>query len=388
MTSNEQRFTGTGIGFVTVECHHANAAIRWYAGEEIVLRGGRADIVSRQGQMIIKGSHPHGFGGRPDLEVDLPASLPSLAVHLNHGNLSLEEVHGTVEARIDHGEARVLGGHGSVTMRIGSGDVGIDNLTGPLTLLNGSGDIRLDHVVGAIVVKNGSGDIEVLGGAGDLTIKAGSGAAAIVRRTGGAIVVETGSGSISITGGEAHQTSLQTGSGELRCSAELGVGRHSFSTGSGNLTVALPRHLAARVEVNTAHGKIRSDLPLVSVGQRGPKSLTGQRLVGSIGEGAPRAELSLRTQRGDVRLSWLDQPAPPTPPSPPAPPMQPVPPVPSDIPIPLGPASAPTARADDTADPGEAEQRSILAALATGTLSVAEAEDLLAALDARSRDDR
>jgi hypothetical protein len=160
----------------------------------------------------------------------------------------------------------------------------------------------------------------------------------------------------------------------------------------------VPRGLSARIEAITTLGNIRSDLPLVSVGQRGPKSMFGRRLVGSLGEGTERAEISLRTARGDLRLEWLDgrgggeardwpeaevdirigdigvhvdravgaafaaagwpfgQPTPPTPPTepmgptPPTPPSPPSPPSPPDVIY--APPASPTAerRADDAAE--------------------------------------
>jgi hypothetical protein len=208
----------------------------------------------------------------------------------------------------------------------------------------------------------------------------------------------------------------------------LGLAAHTFNTNSGNISVAVPHGLAARIEAATTLGSIRSDLPLVSVGQRGPKSLFGRRLVGSLGDGPVRAEITLRTARGDIRLGWLDAAVPPAPPGaaapdaraahewragdlpvppvPPAPPARPTPPevvirlpaataAPAPPPADVRPATPPAdagpltlGRAEPAFLPDaapaaapEAAQRRVLEALAAGQISVAEAERLLAALD-------
>src|SRR3712207_7575171 len=53
--------------------------------------------------------------------------------------------------------------------------------------------------------------------------------------------------------------------------------RSAFVTGSGDLTVGLTRDLPARVEAVSALGSIHSDVTLVSVGQRGPKSMLDRK---------------------------------------------------------------------------------------------------------------
>jgi hypothetical protein len=272
-------------------------------------------------------------------------------------------------------------------LRTGSGNAAVDDLTGPATVLTGAGDLRLTRVDGPVEARTGSGNISVRDGAGSLDGRTGSGNISVDGRAGDRFALATGSGNVAIGGGRSGATEVITGSGNILCTAVLGLAAHTFNTNSGNISVAVPRGLAARIEAATTLGSIRSDLPLVSVGQRGPKSLFGRRLVGSLGDGPDRAEITLRTARGDIRLGWLDAAVPPAPPVPPgaaAPgerathkwraddlPVPPVPPV---------PPAATAAPAPPPAAP-EAAQRHVLEALAAGQISVAEAERLLAALD-------
>lgn len=200
-------------------------------------------------------------------------------------------------------------------------------------------------------------------------------------------MLATGSGNVTIGGGRAGATEITAGSGNLLCTVALGLATHTFTTNSGNLSMAVPRGLAARIEAATTLGSVRADLPLVSAGQHGPRSLFGHRLVGSLGDGPARAEITLRTARGDIRLGWLDAAAPPAPPASPATseradhecragdlpdlPLPPILPVPFIPPVPLTPSV-------------EAAQRRVLEALAASQISVAEAEQLLAALAAQA----
>jgi hypothetical protein len=398
MSEYEQRVPAVGVARVTIEAARGDVAVAWRAGGDLLVRGDDAEIDSHGDELVIA-RHGH-HGGR--LTVTLPEGLPACMIAVRRGNLELENARGRLDVQVERGNLRLRGGQAEVALRSGSGNVGVEELTGPLTLESGSGDIRLGRVDGPVEVRTGSGNVVARGGSGDLTSRTGSGNTVVDGRIGGRLSIATGSGNVEIAGGRADSTEVNTGAGNIRCRTVLGVGAHALVTNSGNLTVAVPRGLSARIEAVTTLGNIRSELPLVSVGQRGPKSLFGRRLVGSLGEGSERAEISLRTARGDLRLEWLDgragfeagawpevdvdirlgdigmhvdraveaataaavaaagwpfaQPTPPTSPTPPTPPTPPTSPTPPTPPTPpdviYAPPASPTAerRADDAAD--------------------------------------
>ena len=147
---------------------------------------------------------------------------------------------------------------------------------------------------------------------------------------------------------------------------ETGVrhGEYEIETSGGDVSIQVPLGLPARVEVLVNSGDVRSDIPLVSVGRPGPRGST-QRLVGGTNPvDGERINLRIRTDRGDVRLRAV-RPAPAAPPAPPRSPTPPTPPAP-----PLAPANE-----------REERMQTILNAVAGGSLSIAEAEKLLEALD-------
>jgi hypothetical protein len=101
-----------------------------------------------------------------------------------------------------------------------------------------------------------------------------------------------------------------------------------------------------------------------------------------IGTGEPRAEVSVRTSSGDIRIHWLQQRI-AAQPIPMPPPVSSVPRAPG-VPTPPEPSSAP--REDATADSSQGssqddQREAILDSLAKGEITVEEADLLLAYLD-------
>jgi hypothetical protein len=174
-------------------------------------------------------------------------------------------------------------------------------------------------------------------------------------------------------------------------------GTYDIETHSGNIMLDVPYGAPMRVEALVSSGEVRSDVPLVTVGRPGPRGST-QRYVGGTTPGdEPRMSLRLKTDRGDIRVRAVHTVVPPAPPIPrpagsqtPAPPQ---PPVVTHFHAPGGAGSAPdapTSRVPSATAPAhkpraltEREERmqAILESLANGSLSVAEAERLLQALD-------
>lgn len=307
-------------------------------------------------------STPAGASLSP-LVLTVPLALRHVTVTIGHGALRLEGPRGRVEASLGDGELTIDDGEGQLSVETVSGHVSVDRFSGALEVTSGSGDVVLRGVTGAVAVKSGSGDVVVRDGTGELAVTSGSGDVDVVDCTCPVLSVKAGSGRVSVSGGAVATTTVKAGSGDVSFQAGFGLGRHEFATGSGDLVIAFPPGLPARIEVTT-RGDVESSLPLVAVGQRGPRSAFGRRLVGSVGEGSgPRAEVVLRSQQGDVRLHWLSTVAstgyvragaPTLPAVPDEPPVSP----------PVGTA-------------GTDEAQAVLEALAQGEITVEEAQFLL-----------
>jgi hypothetical protein len=298
------------------------------------------------------------------LALTLPRSLPELVVTVRRGALFLDGPRGRVKASLDDGELTVQGGEGQLAGATGSGDVLVEGFSGEVELAAGSGEVALRGVTGSVTVTTGSGDVVVREGRGPLSLSIGSGDVQVVACDCPSLSIKTGSGQVSVRESSVEETTVKAGSGDISSQAWLGLGRHEYATSSGDISVALPRGLPARIEVTT-RGDVESSIPLVVVGQRGPRSAFGRRLVGSVGEGSGRrAEVIVRSNQGDVRLGWLERPEPvvarPAPPPPPE----------------AAGDEAPPAQHETTATPDD-EARAILEALSQGQITVEEAQFLL-----------
>jgi hypothetical protein len=319
------------------------------------------------------------------LHIQLPTSITNTTLEVEQSNLSLEDPVGRVDCKLKRGDFSSSGGDAELIVSAGSGEVEISTLRGSLRVSGGSGDISLANVEAIVNIKAGSGDLTLTRVKSDaVKIAAGSGDIDIIDSRISAYSSDSGSGDVLISGGALDRISIRTGSGEVRSSAQFGPFEQSISTGSGSVSLGIPRDLSARIEAFTSSGDIDSEAPLVSVGQRGPKSRRSRRQVGSVGSGEPRAEVSLRTSSGDIRLHWLatavvDSPEPPVPPTPPQPPRPPTPPSPGAH------ASVSTQESSEAEFKQSAsDQRAVvLQALARGEITVDEADVLLERIENR-----
>ena len=249
----------------------------------------------------------------------------------------------------------------SVTIQTASGDASVANLRGPLKARTASGDLLFVDVAGDVQAETVSGDVAI-------------------RLAGSAVLaVRTVSGDAIVEDGVIDQFAFTTTSGDLRVTSELGAGPHAIATVSGDAIITA--RTGIRVAAQTVAGDLRSDLPHLSEGRAGRRSLI-------VGEGTTAVQF--RSVSGDLRVVGPNgagrataiplPPAPPTPPTPPTPPAVPAPPATASAadagtePTGDAPAGTDTEAADDP-------RLDILRALERGDIDVDEATAGLAALD-------
>jgi hypothetical protein len=313
-------------------------------------------------------------------------SIPITSVEVELGALELRDPRGRVECEIKRGDFTSSGGTADLDVSAGSGEVRVDQFSGELMVAGGSGDISLSDVDAVTSVKAGSGHLSLARVRGDaIKLLAGSGDISVRHSRASAYSSDCGSGDVTIEGGRLERIAVRTGSGDVECSASFGPHNQSFMTGSGTISLGIPRDLSARIEAFTSGGDIDTELPLVSVGQRGPRSRRSRRQVGSVGSGEPRADVSLRASSGDIRIHWLQSvaadpiPMPPPVPAVPEPPTSPV--APSAPDVPDAPATSDTDAGRDVSS--EKEWQAVLESLQNGEISVEEADALLQSIQSR-----
>ena len=152
------------------------------------------------------------------------------------------------------------------------------------------------------MLRTGHGRVEVVSTGGELDLETGHGGVEVSGPRSLTLRVENGNGDVRVEGGSLRGARLKSGRGNLISTAALEPGHFDLNTGVGSIEVALPSAARARIVAHTGFGRVDSDVPLVQVGRSGPMPMGGARMVGSVGEGEPEIELSLRTGKGDLRI--------------------------------------------------------------------------------------
>ena len=194
-------------------------------------------------------------------------------IHITTG--SRHEPHVTVqtpstadlEARTTDGSLRVSGIQGNVELKTGDGSVEVSDVSGALRLTASDGSIRIHNVIGTLESRSSDGSVSIHG---QFT----------------ALHVHCGDGRLDVT--------LADGS-RLTASSRI-------ESSDGQVTIHLPRTLAADLEVHTSDGQIKCELPLTMNGYNSASS-SGHNLRGHLNSGGP--PLTIQTSDGNVTIAAL-----------------------------------------------------------------------------------
>jgi hypothetical protein len=158
--------------------------------------------------------------------------------------------------------------------RTGSGAGTVEGLAGPVDVSTGSGAVAVTNIGAEARAHTGSGRIELAGIRGGVDVHTGSGAIDAAGIA-GPIVARTGSGAI-----------------RLEQTAHAPVKAH---TGSGQVTVRLPREGGFDLRGHTGSGSIQADQPVTVRGTIG-----GRDMKAALRGGGPLVDLS--TGSGNIRI--------------------------------------------------------------------------------------
>lgn len=198
---------------------------------------------------------------------------PHLGIHFQMGNV--HEPHVTVEtptaldleARTADGGLKVCGVQGSLELHTTDGAVDVEDVGGSLRLTASDGSIKIHNVNGTLESHSSDGQVTVEG-----------------RFT--ALQVHTSDGNLDVT--------LAAGS-QLNAASRI-------ESSDGQVTVRLPRTLAADLDVETSDGEIKCTLPVTMEGYNSGHS-SGHSLRGHLNAGG--VPLTIRTSDGSVTIAAL-----------------------------------------------------------------------------------
>jgi hypothetical protein len=204
-----------------------------------------------------------GGGDAVDVQIDVPAGSSV------RGEAGLAELHttgalGEVRYKTGAGDVRIDEA-GALSVKSGSGAIAVGRAAGHCDVASGSGAMRIGTVDGTAVMKNGNGDIEIGEVTRDLRVTAANG---------------------KVDVGRAHATvGVTTANGDIRL-GEVARGAVTAKTAYGRIDVGVRAGVAAWLDLQTAFGKVESDLTTAEEPKRGEDHV----------------ELKARTAYGDITI--------------------------------------------------------------------------------------
>jgi len=166
--------------------------------------------------------------------------------------------------------------HFNIDFTDGAGNITIDDVTGTVSGRTGAGNVVIGKIRGPVDVTSGAGNIDIDGAVGRIEVTSGAGNINL-RSIDGAIQAHTGAGNIT-----------------ARISSQP-EGDSSLDSGAGNVTVYLEDAVGVYVDAVASVGSAECEYPLRVHGKWMKKSFEGD-----VNGGGP--ELTLRAGVGNVSL--------------------------------------------------------------------------------------
>lgn len=200
-----------------------------------------------------------------------------------------------VDVNLGVGELSATNVDGEVIIDVASVDLTIDGAKGRWSLDTGSGTVTLRNIAADLTLDAGSGSTTVTGlHSRQLRIDSGSGDVRGSDIQVDELDLDTGSGGIELRGVKAPEIKLDAGSGAVDIELVSDVRSAVIESGSGGVTLRVPKSLGASLEVETGSGGITSDIPVTLT------SRSRSHWTGSIGDGNGR--IHIETGSGGVRI--------------------------------------------------------------------------------------
>ncbi len=223
----------------------------------------------------VEGATSWMFGGpRVRVRVWVPREF-SVDIRSDSGPLRIQDIAGSVRARVRDAGVEVRGILGPVRLRVVNGPAEIEEITGDLQVTSSDGPIQIAWATGDVEARTTAGEIEM-------------------RHVDGAIIAKTLGGSIDLTEVRGPVVA-RTENGSVRASF-FGPPAGSLETERGSVDVVIPTDSAANLDAQATRGSVAIDAAIRLNGEE-----TENLAVGTINGGGEL--LSLRTSRGRIHLS-------------------------------------------------------------------------------------
>jgi DUF4097 and DUF4098 domain-containing protein YvlB len=322
---------------VTIETARGNITVNGRGGNEIRVSANEsasgddertADERMRQVNIVVEKSgngyivhpmHQGGYGAtvRADLDVQLPKSA-SVTLHTSHGDLSVSEISGVLDAITDSGDVEIHNAGSDVAVQTQKGDVRIDRVAGSVELKGRGDDVEINDVTGSVTLDGAYVGSTVVRKVGGITRIVAPWAELTIAQLTGRLEMDSGDIHLSDAGGAAriqtHNKDIETENvaGQIDISNSHGDVKVTYAqpprealnitNDSGEVEVTLPSRSSFLISAFSRSGEAESDFsdPLLHT--------TGEeqngRLEGQVGGkfGMPGPKITITTTYGTISL--------------------------------------------------------------------------------------
>ena len=227
---------------------------------------------------------------------------------LDRENLTFRARPSSVSISVEHGGHRSgVGGELDITVPVGTRVI-VEGFSVPVSLRGVKGEARVETLSGSVTIDDAVGKVTVETVSGNIALKRIEGDAQAASVSGrvelgdinGDINAESVSGPVFITGAKAARVQAETVQGDLSYEGTIeSMGNYSFTTHSGELTLAVPANASATVSLETFSGSVDSDFPVTL--ESGASRRAGESQFDfRIGDGKSR--IVLETFNGNIRI--------------------------------------------------------------------------------------
>lgn len=327
-----QNFGGLARGAtqLRVDLRKGDITVNTGSGPEWTLEwmsdGNESPEMHREGDLMIVRQRPrHGeYRGtsarRMDVRISVPNGVQSVDLQTGLGRVQAAGVEGRLALNTGNGAVTLHASRGEAILRSGNGELSVEDHEGHLTACTGNGRVSVHRLKGGLDLNTGNGRIEAVEVEGEVRASTGNGQVHLVRVAGEAELntahgqveisepvallarATSAAGSVHVSGGSLRGLRVNSTMGGVKCSSLLEAGSYDLSSHMGSIELDLSTRATARIDAQTGFGQVESDFPLVRVGRSGPMGFGGVRMVGSVGDGEPQVEISLRSGKGTIRV--------------------------------------------------------------------------------------
>ncbi|MDE0314290.1 MAG: DUF4097 family beta strand repeat-containing protein [Candidatus Poribacteria bacterium] len=228
-------------------------------------------------------------------EITIPKTNYDVYLKTASGDISVVDTNGIVQSRTGKGKLQFENVTGAVFGHTGFGKVKLTKCKSDIRVESFGSNIEILENIGRVDAITSGGNVRCTDIVGAISAETSGGTVKLIRCKGGA-TVETSGGSISLD--NDGPVTAKTAGGSIVANM-LGQPQDDWTLESagGDITVSLMSEILAKLDARSIGGDIKSELPVIRVGQETPKEWQLQGIINGDGP-----LLKFRSVGGDINL--------------------------------------------------------------------------------------